>query len=833
MPEAKTSFQLSGNNFVIATRWLCYSLLFLIPLFYLPVSLDPLEINKQTLLVLVSFVGLIFWLGAMVFERTLVFRRGWLNLFPPLIFIAILLSTIFSQGPYLSWLGHSTEEYSSLLSFAGYLAVFFLLANIFTRLADHRRAYAIILVSASLVGLFGTSSLFGLNLIPGLNYTAANPIGGINDFVVYLVVMAVFANALWMSHTPESSLFYHNWFGWVEKILALLISALAFLVLLLTDYQSAWILLLAGLLVTFVFVFIRLRDFPNYNRFILPFLLVVASLPFLFYFGSPFKVQLPIEVSPNYSASWNIAQQTLANDSALLGSGPGTFTYDYAKYRPLAVNLSQFWNYRFDRGASFALTSLATIGLFGALVWILFILGTFGRTLSHIFKAREREDWLPSFALISAWGTLIIASFLFSLNLTALFLIFALAGLLASRVMKASVLKTFKQTPKLGLLFSFLFVLVSVGIVSVIFITGQRYMAEAAFAKAVRLDSGGATLTEVVLELDNAAQANRFHDIYYRNLSHALLLRVAEELQSENQEEKMTQTRLQYIQALTGASINAAVRATELAPHSVLNWLTRANTYREFIPIIGQDAEKFAISSGEKVLELEPNNPANYLDLGKTYLLVADNALPMTQSEDPQVKQEAQAKVDNLLSKAEEVLLTAIELKDDYPPTHYQLAIVYDRQGELEKSIAKMETVAKQNQLDVGVAFQLGLLYLRRNGEEDLARAKNAFSHAVELAPSYADARWFLAAVYEQLGEFDLAIEQVLKVQELAPNNQAVVQRLEALKEGQATAELPEPLEGEEGIVTIPDGQPVQEPGSASQPPPIDAEETESLPTGY
>ncbi|MBU0646165.1 tetratricopeptide repeat protein [Patescibacteria group bacterium] len=832
MSEAKTSFRLSGNSFVITARWLCYGLLFLMPLFYLPVSLDPLEINKQTLLVLVSFVGLILWLGAMIFERTLVFRRGWLNLFPPLVFLAILLAAIFSQGPYLSWLGHSTEEFTSVLSFAGYLAVFFLMANVFTRLVDHQRAFAVILVSAFLAGLWGTLSLFGLNLFPGLDYAAANTLGGINDFVLFLVVITVLANALWMSHTPESTLFHNNWFGWVEKFLVLAISGLTFTALLLVDYSFAWILLLAGLLISFVFVFMRLRDFPNYNRFLLPFLLIIASLPFLFYFGTPFKVELPIEVSPNYTATWNIARETLANDSAILGSGPGTFTYDYAKYRPLEVNQSQFWNYRFDRGASFALTSLATVGLLGALVWLLFILGTFGRTLSHIFKAREREDWLPSFVLISGWSTLIVAAFLFSLNLTSLFLIFALAGLLASRVMKASVQNTFTQSPRLGLLFSFIFVLVSVGIVSVIFITGQRYLAEAAFGQAIRLDSSGAELTQVVDELDRAAQANRFQDIYYRNLSHALLLRVGEELQSQDQEEQMTQARLQYIQALTGASINAAVRATELAPHSVLNWLTRANTYREFIPIIGADAEKFAMSSGEQAVELEPNNPANYVDLGQTYLLIADNSMAMTQSEDPEVKQEAQAKVDNLLSQAEGVLLQAIELKDDYPVAHYQLAIVYDRQGELEKSIAKMETVAKQNQLDVGVAFQLGLLYLRRNGEDDLNRAQNAFDHAVELAPSYSDARWFLAAVYEQLGDFDSAIEQVLKVQELNPDNQVVAERLESLKAGQAAAELPQPLAGEEGIVQVPDGQPVQGPGSAS-PPSANQAESETQPTGF
>ena len=57
----------------------------------------------------------------------------------------------------------------------------------------------------------------------------------------------------------------------------------------------------------------------------------------------------------------------------------------------------------------------------------------------------------------------------------------------------------------MALAFSFLFVVVSTIIVTVIFVTGQRYFAEAAFAKAVKMDRANAEIKDIVTQLDKAA----------------------------------------------------------------------------------------------------------------------------------------------------------------------------------------------------------------------------------------------------------------------------------------------------------------------------------------
>jgi len=464
---------------------------------------------------------------------------------------------------------------------------------------------------------------------------------------------------------------------------------------------------------------------------------------------------------------------------------------------------------RFDRGFSLALNLLGMVGWLGVAAWALFLLAVLLGVLRLAISPARQSAWLSALPLAAAWLALVVAAFLSPLNITLIFWLFFFSGLLAAAASPAHLEKTFRESPVLAMLGSLLFVIASVVMVSVIFITLQRYFAEAAFARAVRLDASGGSLNDVVIELDKAAQFNRFNDIYYRNLSHALLLRVGEELQAGSGEEQMSAERLQFIQALTGAAINASVRATELSPSNALNWLSRATLYRELVPLVGKEAEDFSLAAGQKALELEPNNPENYLEIGKTYVYLAQSAYQLAQDQQGDAKSATEAAAADWLKQAESAFQKATELKADYAPAHYQLALVYQQQDRLDDAISKMESVARANQMDVGVAFQLGLLYLRRSGEGDLERAENAFGQAVTLAPSYSDAHWFLASIYEQRKEFDKAIEQVEKVLELNPDNELVKTRLERLKEGKAAAELPVPVdEGEGGAVELPAGQP-------------------------
>jgi len=97
--------------------------------------------------------------------------------------------------------------------------------------------------------------------------------------------------------------------------------------------------------------------------------------------------------------------------------------------------------------------------------------------------------------------------------------------------------------------------------------------------------------------------------------------------------------------------------------------------------------------------------------------------------------------------------------------------------------------------MDVGAGFQLGVLYLRRGNKDDSGRAQQMFERVIQLAPSYSNARWFLASIYEQKGNFKAAAEQVQKVLELNPENEMVKTRLARLQSGKASNEIPPTVE--------------------------------------
>jgi cytochrome c-type biogenesis protein CcmH/NrfG len=101
---------------------------------------------------------------------------------------------------------------------------------------------------------------------------------------------------------------------------------------------------------------------------------------------------------------------------------------------------------------------------------------------------------------------------------------------------------------------------------------------------------------------------------------------------------------------------------------------------------------------------------------------------------------------------------------------------------------------------DLGTAFQLAILYYR-DGQKD--KSLNLFEQIVAFDPTYANARWYLASIYEERARYDDAIAQVLAIQKTNPDDKMVADRIEALrkarderskKTGQVTKPLAEPV---------------------------------------
>lgn len=433
---------------------------------------------------------------------------------------------------------------------------------------------------------------------------------------------------------------------------------------------------------------------------------------------------------------------------------------------------------------------LSTVGIFGTLAFIgtLFFLALRGL---RSYARNAPSEMLP---IAASWMVLVGALFVYPQNFTLTLLLWVLTALMLRSVLPSNKIFVFDRSPRVGFSTAFAFVLCAVFVLTVSFSTISRYRAEIAFAQAVTIDHQGGNIDDVIAKLDAAATANRWSDLYYRNLGSALLHKVVIIAQDAHADPEL-------VKSLIGAAVNAGVRATELGPTNVTNWELRGDIYREVSPLI-TDAAAFAIASYDQAIALSPNNPRYRVDSARGYLALADLLAPLVKGDDADVAKNAKTAQDNALQNANDALMKAIELKSDYAEARYYLAFVQERQGKLAEAIASMEIVRQSAPTDVGVGLQLALLYLRQ-GKNDVA--KQELERIIAIAPNFANAHWYLASVLEQAKNIDGAIIELQTIIKLDPTNATVQKKIDELKAGkQAVPTIPDPLPTEE-VPTLPD----------------------------
>lgn len=87
-------------------HWLVYVMIFLVPLFFLPDTVDLSEYNKQYFIWLVVSFAALVWIFRMVFlEKKVIWKRTPLDIPVLIFFIANFLIYIFSVDRYLSFGG--------------------------------------------------------------------------------------------------------------------------------------------------------------------------------------------------------------------------------------------------------------------------------------------------------------------------------------------------------------------------------------------------------------------------------------------------------------------------------------------------------------------------------------------------------------------------------------------------------------------------------------------------------------------------------------------------------------------------------------------------------
>lgn len=740
-------------------RWSVYLAIFLLPIFFLPWTNNILEFNKQTLFLFLMFLGLVCWLIKTLTSSKLEINTSFLNL-PVLILLALsLISLFFSLFRYGSFWGLPLPVYSSFLSLSGFAIFYFLIVHFFKK-EEIPFLFFLLFLSGALAGLYGLLQLFGKFILPfGFSKTASfNTVGSVNGLTIFLSV-------LFLALIP--------FFFFVKKrakVFLGIFGLIFFLTLFLVNIKVSWILLLLGTAVLFALATIDFRKIagPRFLTTIMILLIISLFLTF-FRFPLPGVPSAIVEVSPGQRAELGILKQMSAKD-LILGSGQGTFIYNWSKYKSSAINQTAFWGTRFSSGASEILDRLMTNGVLGilALFFLFFIFLRAG--LKYLLKqmaGKEKQSWLLGLAVFVSFSSIIFSFFFYPGNFSLFFVSWFLLACLALLSEETKKTVSFSESLPKAMIFSFSFIFIIILVLGVSILYGQKYAAEVRYFQGLVAWQKGQT-DRALNELSKATGLAPKSDLYWRDLAQIFLTKLNEVSQNQalTQEERNSRA-----SSLLVSAINASQQATTQNSRDPANWNVRGFVYRNVIGLRG--AEDWAINSYKEASKLEPTNPYVFTEIGRVFLAKADLAADET------------GRAENL-KLARENFEKAISLKSDYAPAHFLAAMVFFREGKSKEAIDKLEETKLTAPQDVGLAFQLGLIYYN---DDKLEKARQEFERAAAFSPDYSNARYFLGLIYDKQGNRQGAIEQFERISRLNSDNQEVRKILNNLREGRPALE--------------------------------------------
>jgi tetratricopeptide (TPR) repeat protein len=760
------------------------------PLFFLPSSVEAFEFNKGYLLFFLVSVGLLTWLGKMVFkDKKIVFRKTPLDLFVLVYLGTMILATVFSQDKITSLFGYYGRFWPSLIGILSLGGFYFLVTNNVEIKANNEKSnnkvsgsslIQAFIWSTSFVVLTTYFSLFGFwekinNLLVSINgslalpsvmtYKGFNPISGSTEILgVFLSIITVFlltylAFKELVSMRDETP-------GMIEKKkqkrqtifnYVLIFSILG--LLLVINFWPAWLIMCLSLLAFLVFSFRKRLFKEDVNHLSLPILFLLISIIFLFF--SPLQGlfpansvvnNLPSEILPSQKVSWSIALQGV-KENPLVGSGVGNFSYLFNKFKPESFLNSTAWQIRLDKPISYFTELIGTTGILGVLSYLLLI-GMFLLVSFMIVNGKDASSHNSLFTLsiLLAFIALIIGQFFYYQDTTLAFAFwfFLSFGVVSWKKVVKETTFSFKDFPEIGLICTVVFWAILFGFLFFYFTMGKLYVADVYYNDYI------ANPTEMKLtvgEANSLQKAGQLADS--RTVYHIILARsYLAELTKEAQKPVPDNQRLANIVALTVAE---GKKAVELSPNRVTAQETLGFVYRD-IRGLAEGASGWGITVLERAIELEPKNPILMSELAKFYISGGE------ENED--------------FEKAKELFRRALEVKDDYIDAAVSLSVLEENGGNTEEAMRLMKDLISKVPSSVDARFQFGRLYYN---QEQHDKAIEQFSIAMQLFPSHSNSIYSLGLAYQKKGDKTKALEMFRKVLALNPGNKEIQDRIDEL----------------------------------------------------
>lgn len=591
----------------------------------------------------------------------------------------------------------------------------------------------------------------------GITFPALSLLGSLNDLAVFFGLLTTLALAS-LSLLPLTNM--------VRGLLWATLAVSGFF-LVVVNLSVLWWIIGFFALAFLVYSVTGTREHGSKQTFSVAALAVVALSALFLVGGESVTTTLAswanvgeLDVRPSWTTTIELGQHAY-QESALFGTGPGTFTRLWSEYRPIDVDQTPFWNANFAFGIGFLPTSFITAGLIAAVAWLTF-LGLFLwsgiRTL--VLARGEERDAVAAYLRTSSFVGAAYLWIILFIQVPSPILItyaFLLTGLYISSLRFGSAPArewhlSFQETPRAGFVVTLVLTLVVLGCVSGVYSLGTRYAAEASFAQAVQVANTSTDIDKAEM-LVNRAITLHPSDTYYRLRSTIAQVRI-QQLVAENKTPDEVRDRFQTL--LSGA-IADAQQATAIDSHDYQNWVALGTVYQSIVPLGIEGAAESALAAYDRALELRPDAPA---------LLLAKASIARDQGDSETAR--------TLVEKA-------ISVRNRYTDAIFLLAQLQIENNELENAVRSVQAATLFDPNNPVGFFQLGLLQYSAGNFADAAQA---FERAVALNTVYANARYFLGLSYSQLGQQEKALAQFVEVQKTNPDNTELAQIIENLRAG-------------------------------------------------
>lgn len=734
------------------------ALLFLIPIFFVPSALAPLQFSKVLLAVFITTATLSIIFYRALARGTIDFSWSLLHIGVWLLPLAYLVASLFSSNPAASFFGYElpTDTFGFILlaAFVVHIASAVFRGN--TRVFSALVAF---LVAAWLVFLFQIVQIAFGAPFPFLTDPSANLIGRWSDFGIFAgLVGALLLMALESIPLPKA-----------HYVLLAATFIVSFVFLVLADSSVAWTLFGAAAFVTLVIGLSK--RFLSDAAEMVPQTLLPGILSFVGFAGALFFLTIGggaadalqsasgvdvFEVRPTFQSTISVASAIYA-ESPVFGSGPNTFNAAWLLHRPAEVVQTPFWNLSFNTGAGAIISSAATGGIVMAVAWSVFILLFALAVLRALFvEVRDRQSYTVVSLTVLASVYLLAAHLLAAPTAAITLLLFLFIGFFLASLSGTALVRTIAIELRSAPRFGFAFILVS--IVIMLGAVGASYMAGKAYLSVYRHNQGVAAANRGDLAggLEKVASAIRLdaQDRYFRTISLINIAEMNRLVQSGGNDGDMQAA---FQQALTNA-VEASNAAVALDPRNFANLMTRGLIFETVVPLQIDGAFENALATYDAARAVNPNDPE--VDWRSAALHAASGD---TES--------ARARVEAALSK-----------KADYTNAILLLAQIELDEGNLAEAIDSVRAAVFFEPTNPTLLYQLGILLLQDRAYSD---ASVVLEETLRLQPEFANASFFLAQAYAFLNRFEEAEAVMRELAVQNPDNQTVLEYRRQLADGE------------------------------------------------